>query len=154
MITKNVEDYLEVIYRLENETKYVRVSDIAKKLDIRPSSVTEMIQKLQQEDFVTHELYGPVNLTEKGILRAKHVNTRHNILKTFLRLLGVKESIADTDACEIEHVIHPETITRLASWCNFIQQIPQGKVCISSFKSFHEKQIDSSEEFKAEDTTA
>ena len=89
------EEYLEVIYELMNEKGQARVSDIAERLGISPASVTEMIQKLQKNGFVTHERYGPITLTEKGATIAEIVKKRHNILKAFLKLLGINEEIAE-----------------------------------------------------------
>jgi Mn-dependent DtxR family transcriptional regulator len=34
----------------------------------------------------------------------------------FLLLIGVDEEIALTDACEIEHIVHPKTIEKLTEY--------------------------------------
>ncbi|MEA1939253.1 MAG: transcriptional regulator MntR, partial [Candidatus Caldatribacteriota bacterium] len=46
MITRNMEDYLEAILNLQNDKGYVRVKDIADRLEVKCPSVSEMIKKL------------------------------------------------------------------------------------------------------------
>jgi Mn-dependent DtxR family transcriptional regulator len=142
------EEYLEVIYELIIEKGgQARVSDIAERLGISPASVTEMIQKLQKNDLVTHERYGPIKLTERGTEIAEIVRKRHDILKTFLKLLGINEEIAEKDACEIEHNVNQETVKRLTSLIKFIQQTPESQNWLKDFQSFHKKRIHSGEDF-------
>jgi DtxR family Mn-dependent transcriptional regulator len=136
------EEYLEVILELTNEKGgLARVSDIAERLGISPASVTEMIQKLQKNGLVIHERYGPIKLTERGTEIAEIVRKRHDILKTFLKLLGINEEIAEKDACEIEHNVNQETVKRLTSLIEFIQQTPESRDWLKNFQLFHKKRL-------------
>ena len=65
------EEYLKTIYQLIQTQGKARVSYIAKKLNIRPASVTEMIQKLHKKGFVDYERYNPITLTPNGEFLAK-----------------------------------------------------------------------------------
>ncbi|MFX1521148.1 MAG: transcriptional regulator MntR [Promethearchaeota archaeon] len=141
------EEYLEVIYELISEKGQARVSDIAERLGISPASVTEMVQKLKKNGFVTQERYAPIKLTEKGTAIAERVRKRHSILKAFLKLLGIDEEIAENDACEIEHNVNQETVKRLTSLIEFIQQTPERQNWLKNFQSFHKKRLLSGEEF-------
>ncbi len=141
------EEYLEVVYGLISEKGQARVSDIAERLGISPASVTEMIQKLKKNGFVTQERYGPIKLTEKGTKIAEIVRRRHEILKAFLQLLGINEEIAESDACEIEHNVNQETVKRLTSLIEFIQHAPESQEWLKNFISFHKERILSGEEF-------
>lgn len=124
-INKIEEEYLKTIYQLIQKKGKARVSDIAKKLSIRPASVTEMIQKLHKKGFVSYERYNPITLTLDGEVLAKTVAKRHEILNEFLqRVLGIEKKIAAEDACKMEHVIHPETITQLMNFLKFIRKTP------------------------------
>ena len=49
MPTPSMEDYLEKIYQLIDKKGYARATDIAEALEVNPSSVTKMIQKLDKE---------------------------------------------------------------------------------------------------------
>ena len=116
-ISQSVEDYLETIYLLESEKGYARIKDIASGLDIKLSSVTGMLKKLEEEELVVNEKYGPVKLTRKGKSIAKKVYSKHKILSNFFILLGVDKKTAEEDACRAEHVLSKKTIRKIKEFC-------------------------------------
>ena len=119
------EEYIKTIYQLIQKKGHARVSDIAKRLTIRPASVTEMIQKLYKKDLVVYTRYAPIILTPSGEELAKAVCKKHAVLNEFLQsVLGIDNRIAAEDACKIEHVIHPETMSQLMSFIKFIRKTP------------------------------
>lgn len=108
--TKGVEDYLEAIYVLSNEKENVRIKDIADFLSVKLPSVTEAIQRLQEEGLVQHTPYGEVILTNKGRKIGIITWDKHQLVYKFLRdVLGVSDSVAFKEACLIEHSISEET---------------------------------------------
>ena len=54
-MSESKEDYLEVIYTLIKSKVIARTGDISKMLNIKPPSVTEMLQKLHEEKLVVYE---------------------------------------------------------------------------------------------------
>lgn len=66
MPTPSMEDYLENIYKLIDQKGYARVSDIAEALDVHPSSVTKMVQKLDKDKYLVYEKYRGLVLTPKA----------------------------------------------------------------------------------------
>ena len=119
MRKKTIEDYAEIIYILEEEKGIVHTKDIASALDINPASVTEIFQKLSNEDYINYEKYSGVTLTAKGRTIAVKTKKKHDTLKSFLILLGVDEKIADEDACKIEHHVNQETMRKLRKFVKF-----------------------------------
>jgi len=115
------EDYLKAIYEICKEKGYVRAKDIANKLNVSPSTVTEMLQRLKNDGFVNYEKYGGITLTKKGIEKAKILVERFRILKEFLQILGVDEKVALEDAHKIEHVVSPQTIYLLTKFVEFMK---------------------------------
>src|SRR5690606_10903052 len=91
MPTPSMEDYLERIYKLVDEKGYARVSDIAEGLSVHPSSVTKMIQKLDKSSYLVYEKYRGLMLTSKGKKMGKRLMERHQLLESFLTLIGVQE---------------------------------------------------------------
>lgn len=85
MPTPSMEDYIERIYILIETKGYARVSDIAEELDVHPSSVTKMIQKLDKSEFVNYERYRGFMLTEKGKKLARGYYIAMTYLKISLR---------------------------------------------------------------------
>jgi len=125
-LTPAIQDYLEVILELSEHDNRVRVTDIAKKLNIAKASVTETINTLNDLKLVNKEKYGPITLTDKGKREAVKVRYTHIIIRSFLvNVLGVNSYIADKDACRMEHVVSPQTMLALIDFLdkgNFIEE--------------------------------
>lgn len=112
-MTKSLEDYLEVIHVLIQDKGYARVRDVALALNVKMPSVVKAIGELKKLELATQEPYGNIELTEKGRRVASLVLGRHTLLKAFLQKLGVSESIAEKDACLMEHILSAETMERI-----------------------------------------
>jgi len=125
-----VEDYLEVIYDLIETKGYARGADIAARLDVKASSVTGMIQKLDAVGLVVYERYRGLTLTDKGEKMAKYTQRKHALILKFLRLLGIEEKTANEDAEGLEHHVHKATVNRIERFVDFANDHP------SWFKTF------------------
>ncbi|KAA0004053.1 MAG: metal-dependent transcriptional regulator [Thermoplasmata archaeon] len=131
-----MEDYLEAIYDLEMEKGYATTGEISSHLNINPASVTEMIQKLGRLGFVTYKKYRGVALTLKGRKAGESIKKRHDILSTFLMLLGIDKETAERDACKIEHDVDPITLDRLEKFVQFIQDAPHDPKWLKHFRYY------------------
>lgn len=112
------ERYLEAIYEVgEMAGGEVRVKDIAASLGVSKPSVSEMVDRLVENQLVTHDKYQHIKLTAKGRRIAKGLDRKHETIKHFfIDVLGVQEKVADKDACEIEHVISDVTLDKLVEY--------------------------------------
>lgn len=119
-----VEDYLEVVYDLIQRKGYARSADIAELLSVKSSSVTVMLQKLDAKGFIVYERYRGITLTSSGERLAKSVQQRHVTILKFLRILGVEEKIAKSDAEGIEHHVHKDTVSRMKHFVDYVEQHP------------------------------
>ncbi|ARU63518.1 transcriptional regulator [Tumebacillus avium] len=133
MLTSSMEDYLEKIYELMKEKGYARVSDIASSLSVQPSSVTKMIQKLDEKKLVTYEKYRGIVLTPRGEQLGKLMKQRHKRLEEFLRMLGVSEETIQNDVEGIEHHVSPTTMDALN---NLVLFFDQNQECLGEFNEF------------------
>ena len=116
-IQRSGEDYLETIYKLDEQTKYVRSIDIANELGYSKPSVSKGMSILKELGYITVCDDGQIKLTKTGLKRAKEVYERHKLIrKFFIELLGVNPVTAENDACKVEHVISEETYLRLKSY--------------------------------------
>lgn len=121
-----MEDYLEVIWRLQRTRQVIRVKDIAAAMSVRMPSVTAALRTLANEGLVTHGRYAHVELTDAGRELAQQVSRRHVTLAGFLRdILQVDPGRADSEACELEHALTPETLHRLTGLLEFVRQCPR-----------------------------
>ncbi|RUS48046.1 transcriptional regulator MntR [Cohnella sp. AR92] len=124
MPTPSMEDYLERIYRLIDEKGYARVSDIAEGLEVHPSSVTKMIQKLDKDNYLIYEKYRGLVLTPKGKKVGKRLVDRHHLLETFLTTIGVQEENIYRDVEGIEHHLSWDSITCIETLVEYFRKDP------------------------------
>jgi len=122
--TPSAEDYLENIYELIQSKGYARAVEIADALDIRPSSVTKMIQRLDEQGYLVYEKYRGITLTELGEKVAKRMTRRHRLLEKFLRQLGLEEATVQKDVEGMEHYISPATIDRIGRVVSCLEAQP------------------------------
>ena len=66
MTREKIEEYIEVIYELEKNNKIANTVKIASKLEIKPGSVTEFLQKLEKTGLIQYQPYYGVKLTPMG----------------------------------------------------------------------------------------
>jgi DtxR family Mn-dependent transcriptional regulator len=118
---KTIEDYIELIYKIQQEKKLVHTNDIAQSLDINPSSVTEIFQKLKEEEYINYEKYSGVTLSKKGLKIAINTKKKHEKITEFLRLLGIDKKTAEEDACEMEHFLHPITMDTIIKFVEVVK---------------------------------
>ena len=121
-LTTSVEDYLEVIYELMQEKGYARSVDISKYLGVKSPSVTSMLQRLHKMRLLIYERYRGITLTPKGERLARSVKQRHLVITQFLRILGVDDKTANSDAEGIEHHVHTTTIERITRFVDFAEK--------------------------------
>jgi DtxR family Mn-dependent transcriptional regulator len=125
-LSSSIEDYLEKIAILEKEKGFARVKEISRLLHVKNPSVTSALGNLERKDLVRHEKYGYVGLTEKGKKLANTILTKHRLLFRFLtRVLCIDATIAENDACMLEHSISPETYERLTKFLEFVETCPE-----------------------------
>lgn len=112
--SRGIEDYLEAIYILSENSDNVRIKDVASLLSVKLPSVTEIIQKLAVQGLVQHLPYGKIVLTEKGRAVGKSIWDKHQVIYSFLKdILRVKDNVAFEEACLIEHILSKETLNKL-----------------------------------------
>ena len=116
-ITTAMEDYLEMISRMLLKSEYARVNELAKNLNVKPSSASKMTAKLWQQDFIRFEHYGYIKLTEKGTEYGNYLLYRHDVLNRFL--CYVNNSADELEQVEkIEHFFNRQTIENIDNLIN------------------------------------
>ncbi len=125
MPTPSMEDYLERIYQLIDQKGYARVSDIAEGLEVHPSSVTKMIQKLDKDEYLIYEKYRGLVLTSKGKKMGKRLVDRHQLLEDFLDIIGVNPDYIYKDVEGIEHHLSWDSITQIETLVEYFRRDPE-----------------------------
>ena len=126
-ITPTMEDYLEAIFNLSKEKRAIRVRDIARKLDVKMPTVTNMLKTLSERGLINYEKYEYLELTENGSNVGQEIDHRHQILRSFLtNILKIQYAEADEDACKMEHAVSPATLEAFVDFMEFIGNCPRG----------------------------
>ncbi|WP_339163138.1 transcriptional regulator MntR [Siminovitchia sp. FSL W7-1587] len=136
MPTPSMEDYIEQIYLLIDNKGYARVSDIAEALEVHPSSVTKMVQKLDRESYIVYERYRGLILTSKGKKIGKRLVERHDLLEKFLQTIGVKQENIYDDVEGIEHHLSWDSIDRIGDLVQYFEENPER---VADLKLIHDR---------------
>ena len=112
IITEAMEDYIEMIYRKTLDSCCISIKDLSYFLNVRPSSVSKMANRLKDFNLIFFERYGLISLTDDGKYIGKYLLYRHNILTKFFKLLN-KEDFKLEQVEKIEHFIDYETIRNI-----------------------------------------
>ena len=127
-LSRSLEDYLETVAELVARDGVARTRDVARRLNVAPSSVNSAVNKLADRGLVTHKPYEFIRLTKRGEELGGAIRRRHELLCSFLTdVLGVPPEAATTDACKIEHGLSSTTVARLVEFMDFINRCPDGK---------------------------
>ncbi|MBX2828122.1 MAG: metal-dependent transcriptional regulator [Flavobacteriaceae bacterium] len=122
------ENYLKTIYHLEQDTKGgVSTNSIADKMDTKPSSVTDMVQKLAEKGMLSYKKYKGTTLTTKGRKTAAGVIRKHRLWEVFLvdKLKFHWDEVHEI-AEQLEHIHSEELITRLDKYLGHPDFDPHG----------------------------
>lgn len=117
-IYESAEDYLERILVLKKENGKVISIDIANSMNYSKPSISRAMKNLKENNYITINANGEIDLTEKGLKIANRIFERHTLLTKYFISLGVPEEIAKADACKIEHDLSDETFEAIKNHVN------------------------------------
>lgn len=114
---------MEAIGELIASRGEARVVDLAKMLGVTHVTVSRTVGRLQAKGLVNSRPYRSIFLTEDGRTLAEQSSRRHEVVVAFLRSLGVRRAVAESDAEGIEHHVSGET---LAAFERYLKK-PRGR---------------------------
>jgi len=120
-LTASEEDYIEMIYRLCIENKYTRVGDLATALNVKPPSVSSMLKRLVEKEFIKHQEYGIIELNKFGYELGKTLYERHHTIESFLKLIYVEDNLLE-EVEKMEHTLSDETVSSLKNLVDFFTE--------------------------------
>jgi DtxR family Mn-dependent transcriptional regulator len=127
-MTFSEENYLKSIYHLTavSETE-VSTNAIAEMMETKASSVTDMLKKLAEKEFVNYKKYQGVSLTDKGKLAAKMIVRKHRLWEVFLveKLDFSWDEVHDI-AEQLEHIKSEKLINKLDDFLGNPTEDPHG----------------------------
>lgn len=113
MISVNKEKYLIEIYTNLNDEGYTRVSQLAKSLQVSVSSVSKMVKKLNDEEYIEFQRYGMISITKKGRVVCERLLKKRLVLERFLQYIGVDEENVEEEVKAIESTISTDVVQQI-----------------------------------------
>ncbi|WP_146581747.1 manganese-binding transcriptional regulator MntR [Neorhodopirellula pilleata] len=107
------EDYVEAIADAIADAGVCRAMDLVSHFDVTHATVSKTVGRLQRDGLVETSPYQPITLTSKGKRLATKSRRRHEVVKSFLKRIGVSESAAAIDSEGIEHHVSDETLAAM-----------------------------------------
>lgn len=114
-VYESEEMYLETILLLQQRRSYVRSIDIAEELGYSRPSVSNAVHQLEKKGYI--DIIGTeIRLTKEGREKAEAVYERHRVIMALFVSMGASESVAEENACRVEHVITDELFALIKSY--------------------------------------
>ena len=130
-LTISIQDYLKNIYELTENGRNASTNALAQKLNIKPASVTGMVQKLAaaKPALVEYQKHQGFTLTKEGKKAALEVIRHHRLLEAWLvQTLGYSWDEVHAEAERLEHVISEDFEKRMAAAMGYPLRDPHGEL--------------------------
>jgi len=126
-VSASKENYIKAIYHLQDEEGIVTTNALAKELDTRAASVTDMLKKLKSQKLLLYEKYQGFRLSPEGRKVALQIVRKHRLWELFLveKLQFGWEEVHEV-AEELEHISSKKLIDRLDEFLSFPKSDPHG----------------------------
>ena len=133
--SEHIEMYLKAIWHIKERGEDVKISTIAKMLNVRQPSVVQMLKKLNTKNLVNYNKAG-VKLTEEGQAVGSSMMRNSRLLEVLMET-ALKVKIDEEMVCGIEHHMKKEFTDALCTMlkhprkCPHDREIPMGECCKS-----------------------
>ena len=130
---EHVELYLKEICHIKERNDPVKISTIAKMLNVRQPSVVQMLKKLNEKELVEYNKAG-VTLTESGENVGSNMMRNSRLLEVLMDS-ALKVEIDEEMVCGIEHHMNKQFTDALCTMlnhprkCPHDHKIPKGECC-------------------------
>jgi len=123
-----MQDYLKVVCTAsEWNAEPITTTALATRLNVAPSSVSEMIRRLAALGLVHHRPYEAIQLTEEGRRMGLAMMRRHRLIETFLvEELGYTWDEVHDEAEVLEHAISDKMLDRIDAKLGHPTRDPHG----------------------------
>ncbi|MFQ5440196.1 MAG: metal-dependent transcriptional regulator [Nitrosopumilaceae archaeon] len=130
---EHVEMYLKAIWHIKERGGEVKISTIAKMLNVRQPSVVQMLKKLNEKNLVNYNKAGVI-LTDEGEKVGASMMRNSRLLEVLMDS-ALKVEIDEEMVCGIEHHMNKQFTDALCTMlkhprkCPHDHDIPKGECC-------------------------
>jgi DtxR family Mn-dependent transcriptional regulator len=121
---EHVEMYLKAIWHIKEKGEVVKISTIAKMLNVRQPSVVQMLKKLNEQNLVNYSKVG-VSLTEGGEKVGSSMMRNSRLLEVLMDS-ALKVEIDEEMVCGIEHHMNRQFTDALCTMLKHPRRCPHG----------------------------
>jgi DtxR family Mn-dependent transcriptional regulator len=121
---EHVEMYLKAIWHIKERSEPVKISTIAKMLNVRQPSVVQMLKKLNEQNLVNYSKAG-VSLTEGGEKVGSSMMRNSRLLEVLMDS-ALKVEIDEEMVCGIEHHMSKQFTDALCTMLKHPRKCPHG----------------------------
>ena len=121
---EHVEMYLKAIWHIKERSEPVKISTIAKMLNVRQPSVVQMLKKLNEQNLVNYNKAG-VSLTEGGEKVGSSMMRNSRLLEVLMDS-ALKVEIDEEMVCGIEHHMSKQFTDALCTMLKHPRKCPHG----------------------------
>jgi DtxR family Mn-dependent transcriptional regulator len=126
-VNETVQEYIEGIYRLQQEVGRVATNEVAHYMGVSPASASIMLKRLAELGLVEHTPYRGIILTAEGEALAHQLLRIHRLTERLLTdIIGLPWNDVHDFACKLEHYIAPEIADKIAAALNYPSTCPHG----------------------------
>jgi DtxR family Mn-dependent transcriptional regulator len=131
---EHIEMYLKAIWTISERKQEVKISSIAKLLNITQPSVVQMLHKLNNDNLVEYKKGNIVELTSKGNRIGKQMIRNTRLLEVMMKD-ALKMEVDEEMVCGIEHHMKKKftdalcTLLKHPRECTHGNNIPYGQCC-------------------------
>ena len=128
-MSPNKENYLKTIYELNYDFTKITNKRISEIMNVSAPSVTEMLNALASEGYLTHSPYNKIVLTPKGNKVSEKLVRTHRLWEVFLnKCLEYPVDNVHHNADALEHSSDDDLIDHLNDFLDHPQRCPHGGI--------------------------
>jgi DtxR family transcriptional regulator, Mn-dependent transcriptional regulator len=126
-VSATKEDYVRAIYLLQEQGDEPGIIQIAKRLNLSKSTVSERIKELTEVGLTVSKPYSTITLTPAGRALGKKMTYKHRLIEVFLhQTLKLPKDKIHQEAERLEHAFSDEAIKHLDSFLKHPTHDPHG----------------------------
>ena len=121
------EEYLQIMFWLEEAGLAITGANIARAMQLSPPTVHEMIGRLERDGYVTRAEDKSLLFTAEGRQHAEAIVRRHRLIERFLTdVLGIPWDEVHEEAERLEHAMSPVLEERMRAAIGDAKTCPHG----------------------------
>jgi DtxR family transcriptional regulator, Mn-dependent transcriptional regulator len=115
MASATIEEYLEMVYRLDQKGGPVIGARLAEAVGVSAPTVTQTLKRMVKDGYVRMNARKEIALTPAGMEQVRSIQRRHRLAELLLTdILGFDWLQAHVEAVKFQHVLSPEVASAIS----------------------------------------